>query len=105
MLDEGFLPFPKRLLRSMGDVFTGANAIEDLAVVLSVADYKRPDLQRPPSMKYLAFNAGMSLERFVTRVRDLEKRKLLSRTGPDEEVNIDLGPLEELIEGQTADDE
>ena len=88
----------------MGHVFTGPHAIDDLAVVLSVADYKRPDLQRPPSMKYLAFNAGMSLERFGARLRDLENRHLLSRVGPDEELSVDLGPLERSIESQTADE-
>jgi len=77
VLEEGFIPFPKKLLRCLPAVFTGPNVAEDLAVVLAVVDYKRPNLSRLPSLGYLAFLAGMEPEEFQTRLVDLEKRELI----------------------------
>src|SRR5438128_385560 len=93
ILDEGYVPLPKRLLRSMNLIFQGEHALEDLAVVLAVADYRRPDLQRLPSVRYLAWNAGLTMEVFGRRLAALEKRGLVKREGSDEEINIELHAL------------
>lgn len=98
VLKEGFVPFPKRLLRCLADVFAGQTVAEDLAVVLSVVDFKRPNLSRLPSLDYLAFVAGLSPENFQSRLDDLEKRGLVSVNGNEEEMDIQLTGLLELVE-------
>lgn len=71
---------------------------------MAVADYRRPDLQRPPSLRYLAFVAGLDVDLFERRLKALEKRGLVKRRGPDEEIDIDLSPLEGLIEQKTREE-
>src|SRR5262249_37634428 len=93
VLDEGFVPFPKRLLRCLSEVLPGETAIDDLRVVLSVADYRRENLSRPPSIAYLAFNAGMSEAEFERRLADLEARNLIKCTGTVHAIEVDLGGI------------
>ena len=61
-LSEGFVPLPKKLLRCVHQLFTGDGGMEDLAVVLALVDYKRPAISRPPSLEYVAFVAGLTVE-------------------------------------------
>ncbi len=77
MLDEGFVPFPKRLLRCMHRLFTDGNAAKDLAVVLAIVDYARPNLTRKPSIEYLSFLAGLTIEEFEAGLVRLEQRGLI----------------------------
>lgn len=105
VLDEGFVPFPKRLLRVLPQLFSGQHAIEDLAVVLAIVDYRRPELYRGPSVDFLAFNAGMTKEMFLERVESLDERGLLVKGGSDDDLNIDIAGLETSIVQYTPDEE
>lgn len=97
VLEEGFVPFPKKLIRCMGDMFTGPRGMDHLRVLLTVIDYRRPDLVRPPSLEYLAFNSGISEEEFEERLQELEQRKWISRSGPPEAINVEVtGFLREI---------
>lgn len=46
VLREGFVPFPKRMLRCLGSLFGHTPEIERLAVVMAVVDYRRPSPTR-----------------------------------------------------------
>lgn len=105
VLDEGFTPFPKRLTRCLPSVFTGTHALEDLAVVLAIVDYRRPDLSRPPSVEYLAFMAGMEPSTFLRRVHHLIELGWITREGPDESVTFQIEGLLNRIKEETADDD
>ena len=104
ILEEGFTPMPKRLLRAIGKIFKGEHGAVDLAVVLSVADYKRLNLYRLPSIEYLAWNAGLSVELFRQRLEQLVIKELVIRRGSDQDLDISLAPLEETVERLTPDD-
>jgi hypothetical protein len=101
VLDEGYIPFPKRLLRCLSAVVPD---IRDLEVVLAIVDYSRPNLTRPPSYAYLAFNAGITAEEFKDRVRLLEERGLVSASGQDEAVTIRIDGLLDQILRRTDDE-
>ena len=57
-LDEGFVPFPKRLIRVLTQ-FGDATLIQELTVLLAVVDYNRERLEAGPSLQLLAFNSGL----------------------------------------------
>jgi hypothetical protein len=98
VVDEGFIPFPKRLLRCLSDLFPDPR---DLQVVLAAVDYARPNLSRPPSYDYLAFNAGMSVPEYKQRITDMQTRGYLMAVGPDEAIKIKLDGLMDKIERLT----
>jgi hypothetical protein len=97
VLDERFVPLPKRLLRCLPIIFKGEHAMEDLAVVLAIVDYLRPGLSRGPSVDFLAFTAGLPRDVFVERARSLEERGLITRDGSDDAVEFSVKGLEEEI--------
>ena len=97
VVDEGFVPFPKRLIRCLTQLFEQEGTVGDLQVVLAIVDYARPNLSRPPSYDFLAFNAGMSVQEFKARVEQMEKRGWLETSGPDEAVAIDVSGLMKRI--------
>lgn len=69
VLDEVFTPLPKRVLRAMHQVFGGrVEGIDELAVILAVAEYKRLNLQRQPSIRFLAWTSGRSVETYRARL-------------------------------------
>lgn len=98
LLDEGYIPFPKRLLRVLPQFFSD---VRYLQVVLAVVDYARPNLSRAPSYEYLAFNAGMTVDDFKRHVTELQQRGLVSVSGPDEAISITLDGLKAQIERAT----
>lgn len=75
--EEGFVPFPKRLLRCLSQIFGAGATIEHLQVVLAVVDYNRPNLLHPPSLGYLAFTAGLEEGVFRQRLKELESAGLV----------------------------
>ncbi len=80
-------------------LFGNEHGAEDLAVVLAVVDYRRPNLSRQPSLDYLSFLAGMQPGAFKQRLDALEKRGLISVGGNTEELKIGLdGLLREILE-------
>src|SRR5580700_9159021 len=80
---EGYVPFPKKLIRALPVIFNGPDAIEKLAVVLAIVDYRRPDLSRGPSLEFLAFTAGMEVDVFRRHLKQLEEQKTLTVSGPE----------------------
>ena len=101
VLDEGFVAFPKRLL---SDVFSGETGIDDLRVVLAVADFRRPDQWRQPSLAHLAFLAGMGESEFRAALQRLQDRKLVWKRGTEQALEIRLDPLLEEIMQNTGKD-
>lgn len=89
-LSEGFVPLPKRLLRCLHLIFTGEQAMERLMVVMAIADYLRPNLTRGPSVEFLAFLSGLSVDEVGRILGDLKKDGLitLETKDPDE---LDIG--------------
>jgi hypothetical protein len=101
-LREGFVPFPKRFLRAMSNVLPKEHPVECLAVILAVADFKRPNLTRLPSLAYLAFTAGMTDAEFSAHLNELVDARLLTSTGSDDALEVGLQPLLERVR-QEAD--
>lgn len=101
VVDEGYIPFPKRLLRCLSRLI---NDTRDIQVILAIVDYARPNLTRPPSYDYLAFNAGLTVAAFKDRVDDLTRRGWLRVTGSDEAVTIRIDGLLREIEKATVEE-
>lgn len=88
VLDEGFVPLPKRVVRCLSQLFAEPESIERLAILLAVVDYQRPNLMRPPSIEYLASLAGLELDRFRHRLEEMEHMGWVTKAGPDEVITI-----------------
>jgi hypothetical protein len=93
LLSEGFIPFPKRLLRVLSKLFDEDFSL--LQVVLAVADYDRPNLRQMPSVAYLAHLAGMNEEEFMEAVGKLVSKGLVNTSGDNDSMQIILGKLKE----------
>ena len=104
VLDEGFVPFPKRMLRCLGQIFNGPNAMRDLQIVMAVADYARPNLTRHPSYEFLGFIAGCSEDEAKATLAGLRDEGLLSFVEEDDEVRVSLEPLRKRIVELTDDE-
>jgi hypothetical protein len=105
VIDEGFVPFPKRLLRCLSDAFENAATLEHLRVVLSVVDYSRPNLLHPPSLGYLAFNAGLDKETFRQKLNELKTAGLVEvETDDDDAVAVSIRGLLNKIVALTAEE-
>ena len=102
VLDEGFVPLPKRLVRSLVDLFSGPHAMQHLAVVLAIVDYKRPQLSRPPSVEYLAFTANMPVEEFKKYVSDLEAVDYVKVSGSDDAYDVQIDGLLDALRESTG---
>lgn len=92
-LEEGFVPFPKKLLRCLPMLFRGQHGVDNLAAVLAIVDFRRPNLTRHPSAEFLAFIAGMKESDFMARLADLKSQALIVVGGDEDALEIDLGPL------------
>lgn len=98
ILDEGYLPLPKRLLRCLGGLFKGPSGIEELQTVLAIIDYRRPNLSRPPSIQYLAAVAGLPVEEFRRNTEAMASKDWLKISGSDEAYDIVLdGFFQEIL--------
>ncbi len=102
VLAEGFVPFPKRLLRTMSQFFAGSQAIEELAVVLAIVDFKRPNVTRLPSLSYLAFLAGLDESEFKQALTRLNEKGLIRVQGTQEGLDVGLGGLLDEILSRSA---
>jgi hypothetical protein len=89
LLGEGFVPFPKKLLRTLGVLFENSREIDELVVLLAAVDYKRDNFDNRPSVEYLAFTAGIPARRF---------REALSRLKKKAWVEIDVEPADDTID-------
>ncbi|WP_145944352.1 hypothetical protein [Fuerstiella marisgermanici] len=99
IMDEGYIPFPKRLLRVLPQFFGDVSLLQ---VVLAVVDYSRPDLTHPASYEHLAFMAGMPVEEFRKGVTRLKQIGWVKTMGPEDAVWFDLDRLKELITDATT---
>jgi len=93
ILDSGFVPFPKRLMRCASRVFRGPLRLSELVAVLAIVDFRRPQLARKPSLDHLARLAGLTDGRFRSCLRSLKERKLVEWSGTEEAMDFDLSGL------------
>jgi hypothetical protein len=98
VMDEGYVPFPKRLLRCMSLIFED---VRDVQTILAVVDYRRANPTRAPSYDFLAFTAGMLKEDFRNCVAKLANKGVVKISGIDDAITIDIQPLLKKIEQLT----
>jgi hypothetical protein len=103
VLSEGFVPFPKRLLRCCTKIFPGEEGLEDLVVALAIVDYLRPSQTKLPSLSYLAFLAGMTPERYEVVLQRLVDRKLVRAEGQPDALDVSISGLASAIELAAAE--
>jgi hypothetical protein len=103
VLNEGFVPFPKRLLRCLPKLFSGTGGVEKLATVLAIVDFQRGNLSRDPSPEYLAFVAGIAPENFERNLAQLVVEKLVMVEETETGLKISLQGLLNAIEEQTKE--
>ena len=104
VLDEGFVPFPKRFVRCLPEVLGNKDGMCLLAVVLAVADYRRPRQSRPPSLEYLAHLAGLTTTKFKRHLSELVAMNYVTSEGPDEAIAVGLEGLLKEVARKTADE-
>jgi hypothetical protein len=104
VLDEGYIAFPKRLLRAAPKIFQGEHAMEQLAVALALVDYIRAENNRPPSVGFLAFTAGLDADRFQERLRELSDVGLVTWMGNREGLKYSLEGLQQAILDNSGED-
>jgi hypothetical protein len=102
---EGFVPFPKKLLRCLGQILSGRDALERLAVIMAIADYLRPNLTRGPSREFLAFLSGLSIDRVGEILNQLAAEGLITVSDKNsDELDVAITGLLERIDALTASD-
>jgi len=104
VVDEGFVPFPKKLLRVLHQIFKGEEAMEELAVILAIVDYRRPNLTRPPSCGYLAFLAGLPDGRVREILKTLEAKELIKCMEGPIGIDVDIDGILQKIQSLTDDE-
>jgi hypothetical protein len=109
VLDEGFTPFPKRLIRAAPRIFKGDEGVDLLAAILAIVDFRMPGaMWSAPTLEFLAFTSGVSpsqFERYLERLQELglvHVRRL--KTGEERRLTIDLEPLYERIKKESRDE-
>lgn len=99
LLAEGFVPLPKMFLRTMS-IVVGDLGMDAVQAVLSIIDFDRPNLRQQPSMEYLAFNAGLPIDRFKECLKALIDAGYAERvddSSMDEWVHVSLKGLKDAI--------
>ena len=107
VLSEGFVPFPKKLLRTLGSVFGPSPALDEVAAILAVVDFKRRNQTREPSIDYLSFIAGIPQADLSNALKRLEDRGLIEVSGNNatDECEVDHRKLLELIDAESSKNE
>lgn len=106
VLEEGFVPFPKKLLRSFHEICSGEQGIKELCILLAIVDYKRPTLSRLPSFEYLAFLAGLEEPELKSIIAKLEDRGWIKVREKGEGLDIEIqGFLAEIDKHTEEEDE
>lgn len=101
-LGEGFVPVPKRLIRTLAKLFRDSPEIKELAAVLAVADFKRPNLFRQPSAGYLSFLCGLDQSDFMDALRRLDEKGYVDVRGDEDGLDISLDGLLAAVEREAA---
>lgn len=74
VLKEGFVPFPKTLLRTMEQLFQGKDAIGLLTTVMSIVDFKGSTSKTSgPSIEYLSFIGDVEPSETSRRLQILKR--------------------------------
>jgi len=102
-LAEGFVPFPKKLVRTLSRIFPDTHAMKELSVLLAVVDFKRPNLTRDTSVAFLAFLTGLSEEEFRAALASLEKKGLIQVSGDNQGLRISFQGLLDAVEKQAPE--
>jgi len=102
VLEEGFVPFPKKLVRCLHKLFADEPTMQELAALLAVVDFKRPNLSRSPSTAYLAFLSGLDESEFKEALTRLEQKGFVSVSGNSDGLEVSLDKTLALIENQTT---
>jgi len=106
VLGEGFVPFPKRLIRCVHEILKGPDAMKELAALLAIVDFKRPNLTRQPSRAFLAFLAGLEEQEFDRILRGLEQQGHVTIAGDADEMDVSLdGFLRKVLEATRGPDD
>lgn len=90
VVDEGYTPFPKKLMRTLHQVLPLGEVGEELSALLAVVDFRRTKLLRLPSAAYLAFIAGLEEDAFVNALQRLKNRGYVEFSGNREGVDVNL---------------
>jgi hypothetical protein len=98
---RGFVPFPKKLLRAMHRLFSGVDSAKDIAALLAIVDFRRPNVTRRPSLAYLAFVAGLDDEEFRAALYRLEAMGYVRVGGDPVGLEVSLSGLLDAVERET----
>ena len=101
LLDEGFVPLPKRVLRCLGEVFSGPTGIERFQALMAVVDYRRPVLDHQPSIEFLACTAGLPVEKFRSAMNEMEQLRFVKIKGTDAAYEVTIDGILKALENKT----
>src|ERR1700683_2425752 len=95
LLDEGFIPLPKKLLRVLPRLYPNVEAVQELCIIMAIVDFKRLGQTRNPSEEFLAFISGVDISEFRKGVNRLaSKGWLVDVSEGSDEKNFLLPGLE-----------
>lgn len=103
LLEEGYVPFPKTLVRCLHLLFMGPTAATDIAVVLVITDTFYLKRTRLPTPIFLSFLAGLSVEATMASLERLKALGYARVKASEEGLDIDLRGLWTRIEEATKD--
>ena len=104
VLVEGFVPFPKRLLRALPGIYP-TDEMEELAAILAIVDYKRPNLSRLPSLSFLSFTAGLEEKDFAAALNRLKEKDFVEVAGDPDGYDISLRGFERQVRSKAQYEE
>jgi len=97
VLKEGFVPLPKTLIRTLGKILSGSDALDQFAVLMAVIDQKRPKAPATPTLQYLAFLTDLSPERTQSLLEQLRAIKLIHYADGPGGLSIDTTGLYQAV--------
>jgi hypothetical protein len=101
LLSEGVTGVPKKLLRSMSQIFQGQNAVEQLQVALTLVDYRRENEKRLPTVAFISYLAGLPEDVFMARLEELHLQGLIGFERVREALAFDVSGLLRTIDEKT----
>lgn len=78
LLEEGFVPYPKKLLRVASEIFVWEEGFTDMLLLLAIVDFQRPHLTRNPSMEYLGFLSGLTVDEVNDSLDRMQNKGLIT---------------------------
>ena len=77
LCEEGYVPLPKKLLRSIPRIFDGEHALQDLIILLGIADLISAKINKGISIRYLSFLVCMEEDKVLESLERLKENKIL----------------------------